>query len=115
MIAALVVTVFSVKNYNSGSRHDNKGMNAYESGDYDTAVNEFKEAISYDGSNADYYIHLGMAYVEQKSYDEALGYFNQAEGCAENDDQKALLNRGRGLPVFIRETIRPPSNGLGMH
>ena len=57
VIAALVVTVFSVKNYNSGSRHDNKGMNAYESGDYDTAVNEFKEAISYDGSNADYYIH----------------------------------------------------------
>ena len=54
VIAALVVTVFSVKNYNSGSRHDNKGMNAYESGDYDTAVNEFKEAISYDGSNADY-------------------------------------------------------------
>ena len=30
VIAALVVTVFSVKNYNSGSRHDNKGMNAYE-------------------------------------------------------------------------------------
>lgn len=102
VIAALVVTVFSVKNYNSGSRHDNKGMNAYESGDYDTAVNEFKEAISYDGSNADYYRHLGMAYVEQKSYDEALGYFNQAEGCAENDDQKALLNRGRGIACLYQ-------------
>lgn len=102
VIAALVVTVFSVKNYNSGSRHDNKGMNSYESGDYDTAVNEFKEAISYDGSNADYYIHLGMAYVEQKSYDEALGYFNQAEGCAENDDQKALLNRGRGIACLYQ-------------
>ena len=102
VIAALVVTFFSVKNYNSGSRHDNKGMNAYESGDYDTAVNEFKEAISYDGSNADYYIHLGMAYVEQKSYDEALGYFNQAEGCAENDDQKALLNRGRGIACLYQ-------------
>ena len=89
VIAALVVTVFSVKNYNSGSRHD-------------TAVNEFKEAISYDGSNADYYIHLGMAYVEQKSYDEALGYFNQAEGCAENDDQKALLNRGRGIACLYQ-------------
>lgn len=102
VIVALVVTVFSVKNYNSGSRHDNKGMNAYESGDYDTAVNEFKEAISYDGNNADYYIHLGMAYVEQKSYDEALGYFNQAEGCAENDDQKALLNRGRGIACLYQ-------------
>lgn len=97
VIVALVVTVLAVKNYNSGSRHDNKGMTAYENGDYDTAVAEFKEAVSYDGSNADYYIHLGMAYVEQKTYDEALGYFNQAEGCAENDDQKALLNRGRGI------------------
>ena len=65
-------------------------------------MNEFKEAISYDGSNADYYIHLGMAYVEQKSYDEALGYFNQAEGCAENDDQKALLNRGRGIACLYQ-------------
>lgn len=113
VIAALVVTVFSVKNYNSGSRHDNKGMNAYESGDYDTAVNEFKEAISYDGSNADYYIHLGMAYVEQKSYDEALGYFNQAEGCAENDDQKALLNRGRGIACLYQEDYQTAIKWFG--
>ena len=113
VIAALVVTVFSVKNYNSGSRHDNKGMNAYESGDYDTAVNEFKEAISYDGSNADYYIHLGMAYVEQKSYDEALGYFNQAEGCAENDDQKALLNRGRGIACLYQGDYQAAIQWLG--
>ena len=112
VIAALVVTVFSVKNYNSGSRHDNKGMNAYESGDYDTAVNEFKEAISYDGSNADYYIHLGMAYVEQKSYDEALGYFNQAEGCAENDDQKALLNRGRGIACLYQGDYQTAINDI---
>ena len=113
VIAALVVTVFSVKNYNSGSRHDNKGMNAYESGDYDTAVNEFKEAISYDGSNADYYIHLGMAYVEQKSYDEALGYFNQAESCAENDDQKALLNRGRGIACLYQGDYQTAIKWLG--
>lgn len=102
VIIALVVTVFTVKNYNSGSRHDNKGMSAYENGDYETAVNEFKEAVSYDSNNADYYIHLGMAYVEQKSYDEALGYFNQAEGCAEEDNQKALLNRGRGIACLYQ-------------
>ncbi|MGN0202981.1 MAG: tetratricopeptide repeat protein [Coprococcus sp.] len=102
VMAALVMTVLVVKNYNSGSRHDNKGMNAYENGDYDTAVREFKEALSYDGQNADYYIHLGMAYIEQKSYDQALGYFNQAEGSAENDDQRALLNRGRGIACLYQ-------------
>ena len=102
VVVALGLTVFVVRNYNSGSRHDNKGMNAYENGDYDTAVREFKEALSYDGQNGDYYIHLGMAYIEQKAYDEALGYFNQAEGCAENDDQTALLNRGRGIAYLYQ-------------
>lgn len=102
VLAALVMTVLVVKNYNSGSRHDNKGMTAYENGDYDTAIREFKEALSYDGQNADYYIHLGMAYIEQKSYDQALGYFNQAEGSAENDDQRALLNRGRGIACLYQ-------------
>lgn len=102
IVVALVVTVFMVKNYNSGSRHDNKGLNAYENGDYETAVNEFKEAISYDGNNADYFVHLGMAYIEQKSYDEALGYFNQAESAAESDDQKVNLNRGRGIACLYQ-------------
>lgn len=102
VVVALVVTVFTVKNYNSGSRHDNKGMNAYENGDYDTAVSEFKEAISYDGSHADYFIHLGMAYIEQKAYDEALGYFNQAESAAENDEQRIILNRGRGIACLYQ-------------
>lgn len=102
VVAALVMTVLVVKNYNSGSRHDSKGVNAYENGAYETAVREFKEALSYDGQNADYYIHLGMAYIELKSYDQALGYFNQAEGTVENDDQKALLNRGRGIACLYQ-------------
>lgn len=102
VIAAMGLTVFVVRNYNSGSRHDNKGMNAYDDGDYGTAIQEFKEALSYDSQNADYYIHLGMTYIEQKSYDEALGYFNQAEGCTENNDQTALLNRGRGIAYLYQ-------------
>ena len=43
-----------------------------------------------------------MAYIEQKSYDEALGYFNQAESAAESDDQKVNLNRGRGIACLYQ-------------
>ncbi len=113
VIAAFGLTVFVVRNYNSGSRHDNKGMNAYENSDYQTAIQEFKEALSYDSQNADYYIHLGMAYIEQKSYDEALGYFNQAEGCTENDNQTALLNRGRGIAYLYQGNYQASAQAFG--
>ncbi len=97
IVVVVAMTVYVVGNYNTGARHDNKGLTAYENGDYETAIAEFKEAISYDSSNAEYYIHLGMTYIQQKAYDEALGYFNQAEVCAESEEQKALIGRGRGI------------------
>ncbi len=88
---------FLILNFNSGGRHDAKGMDAFEAGDYENAVSEFKEAVSFDSENSDYYTHLGMAYIEMKAYDEALGYFNQAELNAENDEQTMLYLRGRGI------------------
>ena len=95
--AAFLFAVVIFKNINTGSRHDEKGMTAFNEADYDTSVKEFKEALSYDPNNAQYYTHLGMAYIGLKSYDEALGYFKQAISHAENDVQKALACRGQGL------------------
>ena len=93
----LVMAVLSLAHFNTGSRHDAKGMTAYEDGDYDTAVQEFKEAISYNEQDADYHTHLGMTYIETGSWEEALGYFSQAESCAENDGQLCRINRGRAI------------------
>lgn len=94
---AAVLAIRTVTNFNTGSRHDSKGMSAYEDGDYDTALQEFKEAISYNEQDADYYTHLSMAYIEKSSYEEALGYLSQAEACAENDIQRCLVWRGRAI------------------
>ena len=88
---------FKARQFMNGNNHDDNGLAAYEKGDYDTAIREFKEALSYDPDNSQQYIHLGMAYTEYGSYDEALGYFNQAEACAQDDTDMILTERGRGL------------------
>lgn len=106
IILALAFCVITVKNLNTGTGHDNSGVAAYDKGDYDTAVKEFKEAVSYDTKNAGYYIHLGMAYIGQKSYDEALGYFKQASACAENDTEKILTARGQGLAYLYQGSYK---------
>lgn len=102
IVAALIPTIVTVGNFNSGSRHDAKGLEAYESGDYDTAVREFKEAVSFNGQEADYYDHLGMAYIEMQSYDEARGYFNQADAFAVTEKQKAIISRDRGIACLYQ-------------
>ena len=102
VIAALIPTLIILGNFNSGSRHDKKGLAAYEAGDFETAVNEFKEALSYNDDSAVYYDHLGMAYTELKSYDEARGYFNQADACAQTDAEKIMISRDRGIACLYQ-------------
>ena len=109
LIVIALAAIFAVKTitqFNTGSRHDDKGMSAYEDGDFDTAVQEFKEAISYNEQEADYYIHLSMAYIEKGSFEEALGYFAQAESCAEDDMQRCLIARGRAI-AYSGEGLYP--------
>ena len=106
VVLAALFAVRTIAHFNTGSRHDDKGMTAYEDGDYDTAVQEFKEAISYNEQDADYYIHLSMAYIEKGSFEEALGYFSQAESCAEDDTQRCLISRGRAI-AYSGEGLYP--------
>ena len=54
VVLAALFAVRTIAHFNTGSRHDDKGISAYEDGDYDTAVQEFKEAISYNEQDADY-------------------------------------------------------------
>lgn len=102
VIAALIPTLIVLGNFNSGNRHDKKGLAAYEAGDYETAVSEFKEALVFNDQSAVYYDHLGMAYTEMKSYDEARGYFNQADACAQTDAEKIMISRDRGIACLYQ-------------
>lgn len=106
IVIAAFFAIRTIAHFNTGSRHDDRGMSAYEDGDYDTAVQEFKEAISYNEQDANYYIHLSMAYIEKGSFEEALGYFSQAESCAEDDKQRCLISRGRAI-AYSGEGLYP--------
>ena len=102
IIAGIAIGAFVVKNYHAGSDHDNKGMEAMQNGNYELAVREFKEAVSYDQDSASYLIHLGMAYAAEGSCEEALGYFTQADGCARTDEERVLSLRGRGIACLYQ-------------
>ena len=101
VVAAIVVTIVIVRGFTTGSGHDSKGLEAYDSGDYETAAEEFKKAITYDDNNADYYIHLGMAYIDESSSTDAVNTLNQALQYASGDRQSALAYRGIGIADFV--------------
>ena len=102
IIAGCVLSVMLLRSVRSGSNHDAAGISAYEGGDYEEALKEFNQALSYDSDNADYLTHIGMAYVGQKAYEEALGNFRQALDSAADERQKALAARGEGLALMYQ-------------
>ncbi len=66
----------------------NRGLESLDHGDYQNAVNYFKEALSRDYSDPDLYVHLGEAYFEMGRAEEALDWFNRVnvtEGALAED------------------------------
>src|SRR5574344_2998246 len=55
----------------------NDGIDFYKSGNYDAAVNSFREAIRIDPSYIDAYYNLGSVLEYQKQYAAALAVFKQ--------------------------------------
>ena len=55
----------------------NDGMDAYNNGDYDTAVDKLADAWYYDNTNADAIFSLGNAYRMQGNYEAAVAAYEQ--------------------------------------
>ena len=58
--------------------HQNLAQVAYLMGDYDTALEEFNQAINQDPSNADYFVARGLTHMNLGNFAAALGDFNNA-------------------------------------
>ena len=54
------------------------GLNAYESGDYEAAIEYFQKAIAIEPDAAYGYHYLGRAYIKQKKYEKAIDNFEDA-------------------------------------
>lgn len=55
-----------------------KGREAYENGDVQTALREFEEALQYDKTQPNIYTYLGNIYFIMGEYDQAESFFTRA-------------------------------------
>src|SRR5574344_508456 len=63
----------------------NDGIDFYKEGNYDAAVNSFREAIRIDPSYIDAYYNLGSVLEYQQQYEAALAVFKQVIVRQPND------------------------------
>ena len=68
----------------AGSKSNQKGLEAYQDGDYQNAVYLFKQAITQEPSEEAYYCNLGQAYCAQGYYEKAIESFTQAAQLGSN-------------------------------
>jgi len=61
------------------ANHIQKGLAAFQSGDYDTAISELEGATREDSANYRAFIFLGAAYAGKAKYNAAIGAFKMAE------------------------------------
>src|SRR5688572_3378664 len=74
--------------------HFQRGQSAYETGDYETAVNEWRRAYELDARPALQY-NLAQAYERLGRYDEAVRSYEIYISAAPADDQRAQNARAR--------------------
>ncbi len=80
-----------------------KGLKAFEAGNYESALIYFEEAIELNPDVADYYIYNGMALIKNGDMDKALLEFDKA--ILDTDNQIVRQNnkksyRGKGIAYF---------------
>lgn len=67
------------------SEYMSKGLAAYKSGDYATAVRELEQATIEDPKDSQAFVYLGAAYTAVGRQDAAIGAFKRAEELSPED------------------------------
>jgi tetratricopeptide (TPR) repeat protein len=101
-LVALVALVAFVGGCPNQSKHEaikraNAGAKALSAKQYDTAITEFKEAVSLDRENFMAWYQLGEAYREKKTWKEAVEAFESASKLRPND---LMLNMRYGVALY---------------
>lgn len=102
IVVIITASVFFIRSLGAGTKSDDKGMKAYKSGDYVLAEQFFSEAVGYDKTNAQYYVHLGMAQIKQAKFDEALATFGEAESRTHQKGEIQAARRGKGIAYLYK-------------
>lgn len=97
IVIIITAAFFLIRSFGAGTKSDDEGMKAYNSGDYARASQLFAEAVKYDKTNAQYYVHLGMSQIQEAKFDEALATFEQAESRTHQKNEVQAAKRGQGI------------------
>lgn len=101
--------------------HYNAGLRAYNVGEFDQAINEWKAAYQYLGA-PDFLFNIAQAYRQKREYAEAIFFYNSYlrgkpdaanvdEVTALRDEMVALLEDQKSN----EETAPEPKEGLGLN
>ena len=101
----IVILVFlNACSLDPGQEHYERGIEAYNSGDYRQAAKDFYEALENNGDKAEYYLYYGFSLIELGRYDEAAQNFEcvildkEFQNVQENN-KKAY--RGAGIAYYL--------------
>lgn len=84
----------------AGAASNRQGLEAYQSGSYTKAIGLFNQAITQDGTCAEYYVNRGMAECAAADYEAALDSFGEA---IELDAGAADAYRGIGITYMYQK------------
>lgn len=71
-----------------------EGVKCYDTGDYEGAVNKYKEALSISPGSYDANYELGMTYMHVRDYENALEYTEKAIEVGDENSVQAYMNKG---------------------
>ena len=102
ILALIGILIFVISNFGEANKLNSKGLEAYESADYEMANSYFTKAIEKDGTNYEYYLNKGMALSELKMYKDALTAFDEALEHADNNSETQMVWRARGISLLYQ-------------
>jgi len=85
----------------SPAHHYIIGMNLFDRGEYQKALDEFERAKSLDPKYAPSYVGIGLAKAEQNQFDEAFSAMKQAKKLASSSADKVVACTGM-IRVYTR-------------
>lgn len=95
---------------------NNKGVDAFESGNFSDAEASFRKGLEKAPGNFISNFNLGDALYKQERYDEAINLYNSALGNADDDLRKAKIHHNIGNALLksnkIQESIEAYKTAL---
>ncbi len=112
----LVLLLFAESPAQPDRSTNNKGVDAFESGNFSDAEINFRKGVEKAPRNFISNFNLGDALYKQERYDEAISSYNSALGDADNDLKKAKIYHNIGNALLksnkIQESIESYKTAL---